>query len=209
MNNFNLDVVSIVSWVLDLDVNCAANLVVIDLWVSTMEGFWCLEGDFDAIWIPGNCGVSDEGMDLSRGADICVNSNFSVEFGSSGVKVHTNNCTLSRFNVGSAKGFDLHGFDATIEVVEALGSVSSRGGQVFVCLELPVGPTIEVIVTNISNLGDFSSAVIRVHAGTEFTEDEWDTKILGILVSGTNSLLGPLVASLLSSFLWLSVFSTD
>jgi hypothetical protein len=74
---------------------------------------------------------------------------------------------------------------------------------------LPVGPTIEVIVTNISNLVDFSSAVIRVHAGTKLTEDEWDTKILGILVSGTNSLLGPLVASLLSSFLWFSVFSTD
>ena len=196
-------------FVLNLDENLAAFDMGLDLWVNTMEGFWGLEVDIHAIWIPGNAGVSDEGMDLSWGVDGSVNFDFSGEFGGSGVELHVFDFTLGRLDVGSGEGLDLHDFDAAIHVVEALRSVSGGGGQVFVRLELPVGPTIEVVVTNISNLGDFSGAVIRVHTGTEFTEDEWDTKCFGIFVSDTNSLLGPFVANFLGSFLWLTVFSTN
>ena len=76
-------------------------------------------------------------------------------------------------------------------------------------LEFPIGPGGKSIVTDIGNLVDLSSTVVRVHTGTELRDDEWDTKLLGIFISLSNSLSVPFEALLGGLWPWLSCFGAD
>ena len=76
-------------------------------------------------------------------------------------------------------------------------------------LEFPIGPGGKSIVTDIGNLVNLSCTVVRVHAGTKFRDDEWDTKLLGILISLGNSLCVPFKAFLCSLWSWLSSLGAD
>lgn len=76
-------------------------------------------------------------------------------------------------------------------VVEAFRSVAGGGGEVVEGFEFPVGPTGKGVVADFCYLVNFSGTVIRVHTGSKFRDNEWNSEFLGVLVSLCHSLLMP------------------
>jgi len=127
-----------------------------------------------------------------------------LEGGRLGVEGHAGESTLGVGHVGSGEGADLPGLESAVIVVEALGAGTSRGRQVFVCLELPVGPSSKVLVCDITDLVDLLSACGLSEASAELGKHEGDTKTLGILGSRSKPVLVPSKALISMSDLWLT-----
>ena len=66
--------------------------------------------------------------------------------------------TLRELHVGARERLGLPILKGAIGVVEALRARASRGRQIRVVLELPVGPADKVLVSNVAHLSDLLSA---------------------------------------------------
>ena len=111
---------------------------------------------------------------------------------------------MSVGHVGSGEGADLPGLESAILVVEAFRAGTGRGRQIFVSLELPVGPSSEILVSDITDLVDLLSACGLGEASAELGKHEGDTKTLGILGSRSEPVLVPSKALISMSDLWLT-----
>lgn len=100
-------------------------------------------------------------------------------------------------DIGPPDSFDLFKLERTITVVEAFRFVACRSCQVFIGLELPVCPANEVLIRYIAHIRNFDGTAFSIHAGTEFTNEQRDSKMLCILVSFSNSCFMPLSAHIL------------
>ena len=118
----------------------------------------------------------------------------SVENGCVSVEFHFVEDTLGVRHVRSGESLDLVVLEGAILVPEALGASACGSCQVSVGLELPVGPTDEVLISNIANLVNFLAARALSEASTEFSDHKGDLEAFGILNSSANSLLVPLSA---------------
>jgi hypothetical protein len=58
--------------------------------------------------------------------------------------------------------------EGAIRVIETFRALTSSGSEILEGLKLPIGPTEQVSLGNVSDLGDLTNAVIGIHAGTEF-----------------------------------------
>lgn len=128
-------------------------------------------------------------MDLCWRRDRCIDLNLSVKLGSSGVKVHLKSLTLRMLNIGSGQCSYFPPLEGSVNIVEALRSCSSGRSEILECLELPVSPTIKILIANFSDLTNLSCALFGIDTSTKFTQDKWNTQSLGIFISGSNPLL--------------------
>lgn len=161
------------------------------------------DSNLHSIWIPREpklISVLMVGVDLGWSCDGGVNGDVGGEgtlalwIGLLSIEFHRLDGTLSSLHVGSSEGLNLGGVDGAVWAVEALGLLSSRGGQILVGLELPVSPSNKVFVGLLRNLVDLSSAHIRVEASSEFRDEKWHSEALGVGSSLVKSILMPLGA---------------
>lgn len=108
-------------------------------WGSNVVGFYA---QVVAVWVPGSfwIGVILVHVDDGRRFNACVKFDGGREHSCSSVENLVLDCTLRILDVGSAQALDFLHLQSAILVVEALGPFAGSRGQVFVSLELPVGP---------------------------------------------------------------------
>ena len=79
--------------------------------------------------------------------------------------------------------------ERTIWVVESFRFVTSRSGKIFVGLVLPIRPADNIFLANITNLVDFTSADVSIKTGAKLTDENRESKSVGIFLSGSKTIL--------------------
>ena len=108
------------------------------------------------------------------------------------VEFHGAERALSVREVRAGQSLDLVVLEGSILVPETLAASAGRGRKVSVCLELPVCPAYEVVVSCVTDLVDLLRAGAFSQAGTELSDNEGHTKALSILCTLANTFLVPL-----------------
>jgi len=127
----------------------------------------------------------------SRCIDRLIQGEGNLESGRLSVEFLRRQHTLSVHGVGAGQRLHLPLLEAAIGVVETFGSRASRGSQISIVLELPVGPANEVLVSNVANLSDLLGAGALSQTSAELSHVEWDAEALGVLRARPNALLVP------------------
>lgn len=108
------------------------------------------------------------------------------------VKVLLGQNTLRELQVGASQCFGLPGLKATIPVVETFSACALAScGQIFVVLELPVCPADQLLVGNITDLGDLLRTRSFSETSTELRDVVGDTEALSILGTRIDTLVMP------------------
>ena len=107
-------------------------------------------------------------------------------------ELHRCYLSLRCLDVRASDSSDLDLLNAAIVLVEALRTRTCARSQLFVGLELPVGPaSVDVRIYLVSDLSDLAAAFFCVLARAELAEDERHAEALGILSPLVDHLLVP------------------
>lgn len=98
------------------------------------------------------------GVDHSRCTHCWVDVQLRKELACLVVEVLDQWDTLGRLQIGASKGFYLPLLEGSVRLPKAFGASAGRGGEVTIVLVLPVGPTCEIVISDLRDLSDLLSA---------------------------------------------------
>lgn len=130
-------------------------------------------------------------VDNSRGLDVSLNLELGIESSSLSVEVLVGKLTLSELKVGTGESLGLPLLEGAVLVVETFRASAGGSGQVLIVLELPVGPSDKVLVSNVTDLVDLLGARTLGQAGSELRDMVGDSESLSISSTGADTLLVP------------------
>ena len=131
---------------------------------------------FDSLWIP----ELFIGMNYSWSINRGVYSKLRFEDPVMSIEAHRFNITLSTLDIGSGQDFYFFLLERTVLVIESFGAGSSSCGEILHRLEVPVGPTSQMVITSISHLSNLSYTRLKISACTKLTHDQRNTKSISI-----------------------------
>jgi len=108
---------------------------------------------------------------------------------------------------GTGKSLDLEVLNGSIGVVDTFTVGAGAGGQVSVGLELPVCPSDQLFVSDVSKLVDFLLAGSISEASTEFSDEKGNSESVSISCSSIDLGLMPLLAAVSVLWEWFLIFA--